>query len=165
MKSFIEGMVCLNMCSNNFVVKLRITTGFNYISTVCGCTKICKIHMYFGWQGTCPSLWGNRTVPSSAKHDLFCHLMCSCKSIPLGLVSSDHTIVVVYTCICSYNQEPWYNIFTYAWPWEPELGVKDIFGGIPTLSSLSISENAYRVLFTNASVNTCNNNWLTKLWS
>ena len=23
------------------------------------------------------------------------------------------------------------------WPWEPELGVKDIFGGIPTLPSLS----------------------------
>ena len=44
------------------------------------------------------------------------------------------------------------------WSWEPELGVKDIFGGIPTLPSLSISENAYRVLFTNASVNTCNNN-------
>ena len=41
-------------------------------------------------------------------------------------------------------------------------GVKDIFAGIPTLPSLSISENAYRVLFTNASVNTCNNNLLTK---
>ena len=109
MKSFIEGMVCLNMCSNNFVVKLRITTGFNYISTVCGCTKICKIHMYFGWQGTCPSLWGNRTVPSSAKHDLFCHLMCSCKSLPLGLLSSDHTIVVVYTCICS----SWYITYSH----------------------------------------------------
>ena len=61
-------------------------------------------------------------------------------------------------------------IFTYAlilcviglltgivWPWEPELRVKDIFGEIPTLPSLSVSENAYRVLFTNASVNTCNN--------
>ena len=45
---------------------------------------------------------------------------------------------------------------------EPEMGVKDIFGGIPTLPSLSISENVYRVLFTNASVNTCNNNLLTK---
>ena len=48
------------------------------------------------------------------------------------------------------------------WPWEPELGVKDIFGGIPTLPSLSVSENAYRVLLTNASVNTGNNNLLTK---
>ena len=48
------------------------------------------------------------------------------------------------------------------WPWEPEMGVKDIFGGIPTLPSLSVSEDAYRVLFTNASVNTCNNNLLTK---
>ena len=48
------------------------------------------------------------------------------------------------------------------WPWEPEMGVKDIFDGIPTLPSLSISENAYRVLFTNASVNTCNNHLLTK---
>ena len=46
--------------------------------------------------------------------------------------------------------------------WEPELGVNDIFGGIPTLSSLSVSEKAYRVLFANASVNTCNNNLLTK---
>ena len=45
------------------------------------------------------------------------------------------------------------------WSGEPELGVKDIFGGIPTLPSLSVS---YRVLFTNASVNTCNNNLLTK---
>ena len=43
------------------------------------------------------------------------------------------------------------------------LGAKDIFGGIPTLPSLSVSENAYRVLFTNAPVNTCNNNLLTKV--
>ena len=62
-----------------------------------------------------------------------------------------------------------YIIFTYAlmlwfiglltwivWPGEPELGVKDLFAGIPTLPSLSLSENAYRVLFTNTSVNTCN---------
>ena len=42
------------------------------------------------------------------------------------------------------------------WPWEPELEVKDFFAGIPTLPSLSISKNAYRVLFTNTSVNTCN---------
>ena len=42
------------------------------------------------------------------------------------------------------------------------MGVKDIFGGIPTLPSLSVSGNAYRVLFTNAPVNTCNNNLLTK---
>ena len=48
------------------------------------------------------------------------------------------------------------------WPWEPELGVKAIFAGIPTLPSLSVSENAYRVLFTNASVITCNNNLITK---
>ena len=48
------------------------------------------------------------------------------------------------------------------WSWEPKLGVKDIFGGIPTLPSLFVSENVYRVLFTNASVNTCNNNSLTK---
>ena len=49
------------------------------------------------------------------------------------------------------------------WSGEPELGVKDTFGGIPTLPSVSVSENAYRVPFTNASVNTCNNNLLTKL--
>ena len=36
--------------------------------------------------------------------------------------------------------------------------VKDIFARMPTLPSLPISEIAYRVLFTNASVNTCNNN-------
>ena len=48
------------------------------------------------------------------------------------------------------------------WPGEPEMGVKDIFGGIPTLPSLSVSGNAYRVLFTNAPVNACNNNLLTK---
>ena len=48
------------------------------------------------------------------------------------------------------------------WSGEPELGVKDIFGGIPTLPSLSVSEKAHRVLFTNASVNTCNNHLLPK---
>ena len=54
------------------------------------------------------------------------------------------------------------NSTRIVWLWEPKLGVKDIFGGIPTLPSLSVSENAYRVLFTNASVNTYNNNLLTK---
>ena len=29
------------------------------------------------------------------------------------------------------------NSTRIVWPWEPELGVKDIFGGIPTLPSLS----------------------------
>ena len=29
------------------------------------------------------------------------------------------------------------------WPWEPELGVKDIFAGIPTLLTLFVSENTY----------------------
>ena len=47
------------------------------------------------------------------------------------------------------------------WLWEPELGVKDIFGGIPTIPCLSISGNAHRVLLTNASVNACNNHLLT----
>ena len=54
------------------------------------------------------------------------------------------------------------NSTRIVWPWEPELRVKDIFGGIPTLLSLSVSENAHRVLFTNASVNTCNNHLLPK---
>ena len=42
---------------------------------------------------------------------------------------------------------------------------KDFFARIPTLPSLSISENAYGVLFTNTSVNTCNNYFLTQLSS
>ena len=44
------------------------------------------------------------------------------------------------------------NSTRIVWPWEPELKGKYIFGGIPTLPSLSVSENARRVLFTNASV-------------
>ena len=55
------------------------------------------------------------------------------------------------------------NSTRIVWPWEPELGIKDIFGGIPTLPSLFDQENAYRVLFTNASVNICTNNSLTNL--
>ena len=72
------------------------------------------------------------------------------------------TILTVNISICFDVTGPLTQI---VWPWEPEVGVKYIFGGIPTLPSLSVSENAYRVLFTNASVNTCNNNLLTKLWS
>ena len=55
------------------------------------------------------------------------------------------------------------NSTRIVWPWEPELGIKDIFGGIPTLPSSFDQENAYRVLFTNASVNICTNNSLTNL--
>ena len=43
------------------------------------------------------------------------------------------------------------------WSCESELRVKDMFGGIPNLFSLSRSGSAHRVQFTNASVNTCNN--------
>ena len=38
---------------------------------LCVCMKMCKIQMYFVWQGTCLSLWGNRARLSAAKHDLF----------------------------------------------------------------------------------------------
>ena len=33
------------------------------------------------------------------------------------------------------------------WSGEPEMGVKDIFGGIPTLPSLSVSGNAQSPLY------------------
>ena len=55
------------------------------------------------------------------------------------------------------------NSTRIVWPWEPELGVKDIFGGIPTLPSLSdFSVDIYLyiscliiILSIKASVNTC----------
>ena len=43
----------------------------------------------------------------------------------------------------------YWTILTWiVWPWDPELGVKDILGGILNLPSLSVSENACGVLFT-----------------
>ena len=49
------------------------------------------------------------------------------------------------------------------WPWEPELGVKDIFGGIPTLPSLSVSGNAQSPVYQCTCIYyTGNNNLLTK---
>ena len=67
-----------------------------------------------------------------------------------------------------------FNIFTYAliflvpldnstlivWPWEPELGV--IQTSLPGSQPSPLYLHAYRVQVPNASVNTCNNNVLTK---
>ena len=64
---------------------------------VCVYTKMCKIHMYFVSRRLIHLFEGTEQY----YHLQSMSLMCSCKSVPLGLLFSDHTNVVVCTCVCS----------------------------------------------------------------